>query len=661
MEKIELQKKFRPEIEGLRFIAALMVAVYHIWFQKVSGGVDVFFVISGFLITISLINQINRTGRVSFTKFFGGLLTRLLPVATIGLLFVAIFTYLFYPEIYKENTFNEIFASLFYFENWQLAINSVDYLNQSDYKSPVQHYWAMSIQGQFYLIWFVIFYLFNKFIFKENIKRNTKILLSLFIIIFILSFVYSIYLTEENQAWAYFDVRTRVWEFALGGIIALVIDKIKLPILLTSALSWVGLATIILLGLLFDVSTLFPGYIALIPTIGAIFIIISGNNQKNLGAEKLLSNKILMKLGGFSFSIYLCHWIILTLYKTIFNDDINLINGLLILISSILIAYILTEFIEKPIRNKSLNPKLKWSYFVIIIISISFICLYYKYELETSMSKVQSNNKYLGAAAIYTDQINDENKKFYPETNIARKDLAISYKDKCNNMGNESKNITCEYGEKNNYQYTIALVGGSHSAHWLGALETFAQKEKIRIVNITKSDCRFSTDIQKHPSCNKWNQTIIDHIVDINPDLVFTTVDISNGKEKVVPQGFINQFNKLKEHNIQIFGVRDTPRLKINIPECINNMNEIADCSFDKKDYIITPSPWDKLENKPSNIIYHDYTKYFCTNEKCLPAIGNTIIYLDREHVTQTYMRTLGPYLRKDVLNALHKVNDKSE
>ncbi|WP_414051189.1 acyltransferase family protein [Macrococcus animalis] len=657
MEKIELQKKFRPEIEGLRFIAALLVAIYHIWFQKVSGGVDVFFVISGFLITISLINQINRTGNVSFRKFFGGLLTRLLPVATLGLLFVAIVTYFFYPQIYKENTFNEIIASLFYFENWQLALNSVDYLNQSEYKSPVQHYWAMSIQGQFYLIWFLLFYLLNRFVFRSNIKKNTMILLTLFIILFISSFIYSVYLTNTNQAWAYFDVRTRVWEFALGGIVALLIDKIKFPQLISAILSWLGLTCIILLGFLFDVSTLFPGYIALIPTLSAVFIMISGNKSNNYGAEKLLSNKHLMRLGGFSFSIYLWHWILLTVYKTILNHEINLINGMIILVSSIMIAYLLTEYVEKPLRSNFLRPKFRWSYFTLIAIVITSICLYYKFETMNALEIAQKHNGNLGAAAINTGVINDDNKPYYPQINIAQKDLAKSYKDKCNNMGNNSRNISCEYGATKNYQYTIALVGGSHSAHWLGALESFAKQDKIRIVNITKSDCRFSTDKQKHQSCNNWNETIIDKIVEVNPDLVFTTVDVSNGVDKEIPRGFINQFNKLENHNIKIFGVRDNPRLKVNIPECLERNKQIDQCSFKKSDYIISPSPWDKLSDKPTNVIYHDYSDYFCTDEKCLPVIGNTIIYIDREHITQTYMRTLGPLMRQDILNALHQVN----
>lgn len=146
-------------------------------------------------------------------------------------------------------------------------------------------------------------------------------------------------------------------------------------------------------------------------------------------------------------------------------------------------------------------------------------------------------------------------------------------------------------------------------------------------------------------------------VVDLNPDLVFTTVDVSNGVDIEVPRGFINQFNKLKDHNIKIFGVRDNPRFKVNIPECLERNKKLDHCSFKKSDYIITPSPWDKLTPKPPNVIYHDYSKYFCTKEKFLPVIGNVIIYVDREHVTQTYMRTLVPLMRKDILNALHQVN----
>lgn len=144
---MKIERKFRPEIEGLRAIAALLVAVYHIWMMRVSGGVDVFFVVSGFLITTSLLSRYARDGYINFFNFIFGLLKRLLPNALLVLTVVLITSYFIMPEYRHAGIIKEIFASIFYFENWQLAISGTDYLNQGNEKSPVQHFWAMSIQG----------------------------------------------------------------------------------------------------------------------------------------------------------------------------------------------------------------------------------------------------------------------------------------------------------------------------------------------------------------------------------------------------------------------------------------------------------------------------------------------------------------------------------
>ena len=154
---INIERKFRSEVEGLRFIAALLVAIYHIWLNRVSGGVDVFFVISGFLITTSIISTINRTGEFKFIPYITKLLKRLLPLVLTVLGATLIMSFFFLPASITEKTIKEIIASMFYYQNWQLAISNTDYLDASQMKSPVEHFWALSIQGQFYLIWFGLF------------------------------------------------------------------------------------------------------------------------------------------------------------------------------------------------------------------------------------------------------------------------------------------------------------------------------------------------------------------------------------------------------------------------------------------------------------------------------------------------------------------------
>ena len=154
---IDIERKFRPEIEGLRVVAAILVAVYHIWIGRVSGGVDVFFVISGFLITTSIVSRYNKNGKLEFFPYITNLIKRLLPSIIVVVFTVIILSIFLLPRTILNKTFYEVIASLLYYQNWQLALSNTDYLSQEQMSTPLEHFWAMSIQGQFYLIWFVLF------------------------------------------------------------------------------------------------------------------------------------------------------------------------------------------------------------------------------------------------------------------------------------------------------------------------------------------------------------------------------------------------------------------------------------------------------------------------------------------------------------------------
>ena len=225
---INIERKFRLEIEGLRFVAALLVAIYHIWFNRVSGGVDVFFVISGFLITSSIISTINRTGELKFLPYIKKLLKRLLPSVFFILSTVLILSYFLLPQSIFGKTLKEVFASMFFFRNWQLAISNTDYLDASQMKSPVEHFWALSIQGQFYIIWFILFAVILILIKKFKNIRVKRMINTFLIVILITSLAYSIYLTSANQQWAYFTTFTRVWQFALGSLLCVNLSSIKI-------------------------------------------------------------------------------------------------------------------------------------------------------------------------------------------------------------------------------------------------------------------------------------------------------------------------------------------------------------------------------------------------------------------------------------------------
>lgn len=655
---MEIKRKFRPEIEGLRAIAALLVAVYHIWMMRVSGGVDVFFVVSGFLITTSLLSRYARDGYISFFNFVFGLLKRLLPNALLVLIVVLIGSYFIMPEYRHLGIIKEVFASIFYFENWQLAISGTDYLNQGNEKSPVQHFWAMSIQGQFYLIWFLVVslaILIHKKYKVEFKKSFLRVLLSLIVI----SFIYSVYLTNVNQPLAYFDTRTRIWEFSIGGLLLLYIFKIKLPKFISTVIGWTGLFILLGTGLLLDVENSFPGYIALLPVMSAVFILVAGENPSKFGVEKFLGSKWMVWLGGLSYGLYLWHWPLLSFYYVIFDTtDVSIVNGILLILVSLLFSYLGTKFVENPINKLIGKNKMSFKNFAPILIQLGVVLLllggWYLYGKLQSLEQndLAGTNDYPGVLA---DEISfsPEGSEPIPTLENAKEDRADAYADGCQISPGESEVKICEYGNTNDYEYTVALVGGSKSTHWLPSLQELGGN--YRILNVTKSGCRFSLDKDKSiaDDCYEWNKKVVDELALYNPDIVVTLADIARPSYEKVPDGFLEQFEKLNHYDIPILAIRDTPYFSKDVVECLSSKNEVADCSVEKEKTISKTPAWDKLPNPPSNVTYVDYTDYICNEDKCPPIVGNIVGYIDKSHMTATFNKTFTPIIRKDIENVL--------
>src|SRR5699024_6624155 len=480
------------EIEGLRIIAALLVAIYHIWFNRISGGVDVFFVISGFLITTSIISKYNKTGELNFIAYIFNLLKRLLPSIVIVVFTTILISIFLLPRSILEKTFNEALASLLYYQNWQLAFSNTDYLDQEQMSTPFEHFWAMSIQGQFYIIWFLLFSIIF-FVLKKNINLKGLKLVNIFLgTLFVLSLTYSIYLTDVNQPWAYFDVSTRIWEFSLGGLLAINLSSIKINSIVGDIIGWLVLIGLLLTGLIFDVSTMFPGYVALWPMLCAIGILVSGNINTRYGVKVFLGSKWMVKAGGYAFVLYLWHWVLLSFYLYHFEGTPGIIIGLIIIVVSFILSWLMTRFIETPIRSMNIGKK------PISILATGLITnlillfgLYFYYQSTIiDFDGEYITEGYPGAMVIHNGT-RVEPKEFTPSFAQAKDDLADSYSDKFNVPRTSDTLKVGGYGVLEDYDYTIALVGSSYSAHWLGALQQFAEEENIRIVNIIQGGSWF--------------------------------------------------------------------------------------------------------------------------------------------------------------------------
>lgn len=649
---INIERNFRPEIEGLRFVAALLVAVYHIWLNRVSGGVDVFFVISGFLITTSIISTINRTGEFHFRPYVTKLMKRLLPSVFFILGIVLIASWFLLPESILSKTIREVFASMFFFQNWQLAFSSTDYLDSSQMKTPIEHFWALSIQGQFYLIWFLVF-TFILFLLKKYKMANAKTLINTVLgILFVSSFGYSIYMTAVNQPWAYFITMTRVWEFALGSLLCVNLSSMKVNKYIAAVMGWLGLIGLILTGIIFEVSELFPGYVAMWPMVCALFIVLSGTQDTAFSVKRLLGSPVLVKLGGISFGIYLWHWVLLQFYRYNVQQTPSLIDGTVIIIASIVISFFMTKYIEEPIRNSTNNrfsfKRLGILGSVNLLLIGSLVAGTYIKQNELDSKITEQNYPGALAAASPNDLPVQEPIPAFAEV---FSDLPQAHLDGSNQGMKNSDLKIGEYGETENYDATIALIGSSHSEHWLGAVLEAAKNNNYRILNITRSGTRFSTGYKDDDLKGEWVNNVLAYLKDEDIDLILAQATASNTSNDKTQAHLVNQLQFVNdEYGIEVLAIRDVPRYDFNVLESLET--EGLEATTKKMNSIENQkdeSFWKQFEQENESLHKIDFSDYFKVNGKFNPVIGNVVIYRDNRHLTNTYSESFGPVFEEKI------------
>ena len=649
------EKKFRPELEGIRVVAALLVAIYHIWIGSVSGGVDVFFIVSGYLITTSVLSKMERMGSLNYGEYLLGLGKRLFPMAYIVLFVSAALSILILPQSFWKQTISELFASMFYFQNWQLAVNAVDYLAQNNEASPFQHFWALSIQGQFYITWPLIISVIFLLAVKLIKTPPRKTLLAVLAIIFTVSLSYSVYITAENQPWAYFDTFARAWEFSLGGLVALLIPYLKMHRFIGVAAGWLGLTIICLTGILLPVSTVFPGYAALLPTTGVILVILSAENDHSFGVKKLLGSKLFLYLGSISYGFYLWHWPLLIFYYALFKtDQATLLGGIAIILLTYILSVASLKYIETPIRTMSVkNSKAKiGKALAALAVPIILVGSTWGMYVQASLNQEYTIEDHPGGKVISDNIRPSEEVGIIPDALQAKEHLPAFYADtKCFTAGKSASLRKCSFGDTENPEYVIALVGGSHSGHWFPALEGFSMEQNIQIDVYIKDACRFSSEdfgglLEDH--CMEWNKKVDEDLKANPPDLIFTTANVN--KEAEVPQGYLDKWAEY-EGLAKVLAVRDNPRMAKKIPLCLEETPD--DCSVSRDKALSKEVPWANTENIPENVNFVDMSEYFCTEDTCPPVIGNVMVYRDKHHLTTLYAQTMASGLEPYVMEVL--------
>jgi peptidoglycan/LPS O-acetylase OafA/YrhL len=442
------------EIQGLRALAAILVLIFHA--KLISGGfigVDIFYVISGFLITGLLLKELKTTGRISLKAFYLRRSKRLLPASFLVLFVTAIFAWLVLPPISRGSIGRDLIATTLYISNYLFAWWENDYQNLNATPSPFIHYWSLAVEEQFYIFWPLLLIVLAKF-------KSAKKFAVVFSLVTIASFALGIWLTIVAPIWAFYSLPTRAWELSVGALIAL------LPSLRRQS-PWLAFTGVVLLAISafwFNERTAFPGLYALVPVLGTAALLSSiGAWPKPL--RLLATNRVSVWLGKISYPLYLWHWPALVLPIALLSRDLNLWERLGALIVTVLLADLTTRFVEDSIRLKTYSPR----QVVLTTIIAMALALLVGYGISKSTtSSILVDGKQITLATIES--------------------RPTPYDDGCHLNYRESLSPLCEFGKIDSAR-TVVLYGDSHAVQWFPALEKLAREKGFKLVTLTKSAC----------------------------------------------------------------------------------------------------------------------------------------------------------------------------
>ncbi|MBO0609172.1 acyltransferase family protein [Myceligenerans salitolerans] len=675
---------FRPELHGLRAVAVLLVVAYHVWFGRVSGGVDVFLFLTGFLITGSLARTARRTGRIRPFAFLSRLASRLLPPVVIVLVGTVLATFFLLPRGRLLETIDEAIASLLYHENWYLAERAVDYNTRDEGSSVLQHFWSLSIQGQFYLVWLVVA-AFGLAIVWKSLSRIRAAFLLIIVPVAVASLGWSVYLTATNQVWAYFDTGARLWEFAVGGILALTIHRIVLPRAVRFVLGWAGLLALIACGALFDVSTMFPGWIALWPVLSAALVLVAGHTKVPGSADRLLQWRPLAVIADWSYALYLWHWPVLMLYLNVTGmSRVDALGGAYVVGISLALAWVTTFLLDhRPLRPpraeqpaRQLGHAALWAVPALLagLCVQQQVALADQREAEREAFLASNEGRYPGAGVIIDPELHRDmpDLPWIPSVG-ARDDLPAVSSGECFLQVASTGLTFCESGDVTGDR-TIAIVGSSRAAHYLEAFDAPAAENGWRLVTITKPGCQYSADPGETPvgravvpadgpagnedaavpsaaDCRSWNQAAHAFLMSSPPDLVITLGTRRLEDQEKYPEGFVARWRDLTAAGSRVLALEDIPRLEEDLLACAELRGPRA-CVLHVPDLRGAASVASRYAGVPEGVTFRSFTPFICPDGTCSPVRGNVLVYRDASHLTATYAATLAPVAERFVREA---------
>ncbi len=680
----------RDDIQGLRGVAVLLVVLGHAGVGFLQGGyvgVDVFFVLSGFLITGLLLSDAMKRGSVSLADFYIRRARRILPAAALTLVVTEVVAYKLLNIVRaKQAIWDSVWSSLFA-ANIHFARAGTDYFARGQPPSPVQHYWSLAVEEQFYLVWPALLSLALGVVFHRRSRRHgwsgvsergiTR-LLAVASVAAIASFVWSIYSTSIEPASAYFSTLARAWELGLGAVLAIVASRVRhVSARVKVAAGWLGLIAVGLAAVTFSSSTPFPGYAALLPTVGAMLVIGAGIGGPTYGVSRLLAVAPLRYVGDRSYAFYLWHWPVLTIAAQYEGHELSVGVNLLLLGGAFALSIVSYGLFENPIRQRASAPAsaLLWPYSVAAVVIVAAFGLSSiddkALQLDVAPAAAQATvtpaksrkaaatvargalpgviaavNAARAGAPIPTgltppvDQLLDRQYiYFFPDGCTPARD-------------SDTRSTICRMGDVGSAK-SLVVIGDSHAQMWMPAILALAKRDGWEVRPIVKSGCVPATWLDRSsdkPACRAWFKWAVQQAQAIRPAVTLTS-GYSGGTAgsfaDATKRGYLSVVRSLRRYSNHVVVVADDDGVGKEPVDCLLAAHAtMRSCT--------TTWPADQFFFNDdlaalARIHRFDILKtrgWFCYQSQCPMVVGRTVVYRDTGHITEPYALELASPFR---------------
>ncbi len=643
---------FRPEIQGLRAIAVLAVMFYHAHLPGMSGGfigVDVFFVISGYLICGLLHRELAATGRIALGRFWLRRARRLLPNAALTLLSVLVATALLRPANSYVPVASDVASAALSFANIRFAARAVGYFADDVHPSPVLHFWSLSVEEQFYIAWPLLLAALVALLGRQLIRWTPWLLAAICAVSFGLAQV----VVEINQPLAFYHMEMRAWQLAAGGLLAALeprLDGFARPLRIAAA--WLGLAGVVAAATRLNGAMTYPGAWALLPTVSTLAILAAPMAERDwLSPTKLLGRQSLGWLGDRSYSLYLWHWPALVftplaLPGVPFADATGLVIGSLM-------ACVSYHWIERPLHHNAWPAASFWPQASMAVAAIALV---------------------LCGSAVLARPFWHQSRTAIAMTRLlqaAAKENGQNVADHCHLALDEAVQPACRYGAVGATRRAV-LLGDSHASQWFPALDIAARSAGWQLQAWTKSSCPmieipvwYAPKRAEFTACDRWRSDVLASLINgERPDIVFLSnrldysgylldpvtrrVAIDQTAAQLWRIGYADVVRRLSEANIKVVLIRDTPRTLPTYADCLVDGGG-ARCDRSRSEAVAETPPEREVLRGIPDVALLDLSDRICTSKTCPLLREGRLIYRDSNHLAEPFAASLAnafaPYL----------------